>query len=121
MKLLEQARALSPDSEFIFPNQTTGKPLSYNTLLFVVQRRLGLATTVHGLRSSFKDWAAEVTNFPNEVSEMALSHKISSKVESAYRRGDLLEKRRQLMGAWTDYVCGNTGQVVAEEFGSGSG
>jgi integrase len=121
MKLLEQARALSPDSEFIFPNQTTGKPLSYNTLLFVVQRRLGLATTVHGLRSSFKDWASETTKFPNEVSEMALSHKISSKVESAYRRGDLLEKRRQLMGAWTDYVCGNTGWVVAEEFGSGSG
>ncbi len=121
MKVLEQARAPSPESEFIFPNQTTGKPLSYNTLLFVLQRRLGLATTVHGLRSSFKDWAAETTNFPNEVSEMALAHKIPSKVESAYRRGDLLEKRRQLMDAWADYVCGNTGWVVAEEFGSGSG
>ena len=119
MKLSEQARALSPESEFIFPNQTTGKPLSYNTLLFVLQRRLGLDTTVHGLRSSFKDWASETTNFPNEVSEMALSHKISSTVESAYRRGDLLEKRRHLMAAWSDYVCGPRGQVVAVEFGSG--
>jgi len=119
MNLLEQARALSPESEFIFPNQITGKPLSYNTLLFVLQRRLGLATTVHGLRSSFKDWASETTDFPNEVSEMALSHKIPSKVESAYRRGDLLEKRRRLMAAWSNYVCGARGQVVAVEFGSG--
>jgi integrase len=116
LDLLEQARALSPDSEFFFPNQITGKPLSYNTLLFVLQRRMGLSTTVHGLRSSFKDWASETTNFPNEVSEMALSHKIPSKVESAYRRGDLLEKRRPLMAAWGDYVCGARGQVVAVEF-----
>ena len=119
MNLLEQARALSLESEFIFPNQTTGKPLSYNTLLFVLQRRLGLATTVHGLRSSFKDWASETTNFPNEVSEMALSHKMPSKVESAYRRGDLLEKRRPLMAVWGDYVCGAGGQMIAVEFGSG--
>jgi len=118
MDLLDQARALSPESEFIFPNQITGKPLSYNTLLFVLQRRLGLTTTVHGLRSSFKDWASETTNFSNEVSEMALSHKIPSKVESAYRRGDLLEKRRHLMAAWGDYVYGAQAQVVAVEFGA---
>jgi len=119
MDLLERARSLSPDSEFIFPNQITGEPLSYNTLLFVLQRRLGLTATVHGLRSSFKDWASETTSFPNEVSEIALSHKIPSKVESAYRRGDLLEKRRPLMAAWGDYVWGAKGQVVSVEFGSG--
>ena len=119
MDLLDQARALSPESEFVFPNQITGKPLSYNTLLFVLQRRMRLRATVHGLRSSFKDWASETTNFPNEVSEMALSHKIPSRVEGAYRRGDLLEKRRHLMAAWSDYVCGPGGQVVAVEFGSG--
>ena len=119
MDLLDQARALSPESEFVFPNQITEKPLSYNTLLFVLQRRMRLSTTVHGLRSSFKDWASETTNFSNEVSEKALSHKIPSKVESAYRRGDLLEKRRHLMAAWSDYVCGARGQVVAVEFGSG--
>lgn len=119
LDLLERARALSPDSEFIFPNQNTGNPLSYNTLLFVLQRRLGLTATVHGFRSSFKDWASETTNFPNEVSEMALSHKITSSVEAAYRRGDLLEKRRELMAAWADYVCGAKGQVVSVEFRSG--
>ena len=119
MKLLEQARALSPDSQLIFPNHITGKPLSYNTLLFVLQRRLGLTATVHGLRSSFKDWASETTSVPNEVSEMALAHKIPNKVESAYRRGDLLEKRRPLMAAWGDYVCGAKGQVVSVEFRSG--
>ena len=119
MDLLERARALSPESEFVFPNQITGKPLSYNTLLFVLKRRMRLSATVHGLRSSFKDWTSETTNFPNEVSEMALSHKIPNKVESAYRRGDLLEKRRHLMAAWSDYVCGARGQVVAVEFGSG--
>ena len=75
----------------------------------------------HSATVHLGEFHGETTNFPNEVSEMALSHKISSKVESAYRRGDLLEKRRQLMDAWADYVCGNTGRVVAEEFGSGSG
>ena len=83
------------------------------------ERRLGLTATVHGFRSSFKDWASETTNFPNEVSEMALSHKITSSVEAAYRRGDLLEKRRELMAAWADYVCGAKGQVVSVEFRSG--
>ena len=119
MDLLDQARALSPESEFVFPNQITGKPLSYNTLLFVLQRRMRLSATVHGLRSSFKDWASETTSVPNEVSEMALAHKIPNKVESAYRRGDLLEKRRPLMAAWGDYVCGAKGQVVSVEFRSG--
>ena len=119
MDLLDQARALSPEPEFIFPDQITGKRLTANTLLDVLKKRLGLTATVHGLRSSFKDWASETTNFPNEVSEMALSHKIPSKVESAYRRGDLLEKRRPLMAAWSDYIYGARGQVVAVEFGSG--
>jgi integrase len=76
MDLLGQARALSPEPEFIFPDQITGKRLTTNTLLDVLKKRLGLTATVHGLRSSFKDWASETTNFPNEVSEMALSHKI---------------------------------------------
>ena len=61
------------------------------TLLHLLQKRVGSTATVHGFRSSFKDWASETTNFPNEVSEMALSHKINSSVEAAYRRGDLLE------------------------------
>jgi integrase len=56
--------------------------------------------TVHGFRSSFRDWAAERTDFPSEVVEMALAHAVTSKVEAAYRRGDLFEKRRELMSLW---------------------
>jgi integrase len=59
--------------------------------------------TAHGFRSTFRDWAAERTNFPREVVEMALAHTIESKVEAAYRRGDLFRKRRQLMEGWSRY------------------
>jgi integrase len=72
--------------------------------------------TVHGFRSTFRDWAAECTHFPNEVVEMALAHAIGDKVEAAYRRGDLFEKRRKLMDAWASYCDQATaaiGQVVA--------
>jgi integrase len=67
-------------------------------------RKMGHSFTVHGFRSSFRDWAAEQTNFPREVCEAALSHSNGDKVEAAYRRSDLFEKRRQLMEAWADYA-----------------
>jgi integrase len=69
----------------------------------------------HGFRSTFRDWAAETTAYPSEVVEMALAHAIESKVEAAYRRGDLFEKRRRLMDDWTDYSPAPTrvGEVVA--------
>jgi integrase len=60
--------------------------------------------TVHGFRSSFSDWAAESTHFPSQTVEMALAHTITNQVEAAYRRGDLIEKRRELMQAWGDYL-----------------
>jgi hypothetical protein len=60
--------------------------------------------TVHGFRSTFRDWAAERTNFPSEVVEMALVHTVGDKVEAAYRRGDLLDEQRRLMGAWAESV-----------------
>jgi integrase len=66
--------------------------------------RLTGQVTAHGFRSSFKDWAAEETEFANEVSEMALAHAVGNKVEAAYRRGALKGKRRELMQAWADYV-----------------
>jgi integrase len=69
-------------------------------------------TTVHGFRSTFRDWAAETTAFPNHVVEMALAHKINNKVEAAYRRGDLFTKRRLLMAAWAAY-CHRAPTVVA--------
>ena len=61
--------------------------------------------TVHGFRSSFRDWAAERTNFPAEIVEMALAHAITNKVEAAYRRGDLFERRRRIMTDWAKF-CG---------------
>jgi integrase len=73
--------------------------------------------TVHGMRSSFRDWAAETTSYPNFVVEMALAHVVGDKVEAAYRRGDLLDKRRRLMGDWARYCAApavkNGGKVIA--------
>ena len=79
-------------------------------------RRMGRPDiTVHGFRSTFRDWAAECTPFANEVCESALAHTIGNKAEAAYRRGDLLEKRRALMSAWSDYcdesAAGNVIQI----------
>jgi integrase len=79
-------------------------------------RRMGIEDfTVHGFRSTFRDWAAERTNYPNHVVEMALGHAVGDKVEAAYRRGDLFEKRRLLMDAWAEYCehGATAGEVVA--------
>jgi integrase len=65
--------------------------------------RMGVAVTVHGFRSAFRDWAAETTAYPNHVVEQALAHAIANGVEEAYRRGDLFEKRSRLMQDWSDY------------------
>jgi integrase len=93
--------------DFVFPGRKARKPLS-NMAMAMVLRRLGRGDlTVHGFRSTFRDWAAECTNFPREVAEMALAHTLSDKVEAAYRRGDLFEKRRQLMEAWAKH-CATT-------------
>lgn len=86
------------------PKSAPPYPLSENGMLNLLQKHMGQPYTVHGFRSSFRDWAAEETSFANEVVEMALAHAIENKVEAAYRRGDLLEKRRELMEAWTAYL-----------------
>jgi integrase len=90
-------------SDYVFPGGKAGKPLS-NMAMTEVLRRMGRNNiTIHGFRSTFRDWAAERTNFPNEVVEMALAHAVGDKVEAAYRRGDLFEKRRRLMDEWATY------------------
>jgi len=66
--------------------------------------RMGVDATTHGFRSSFRDWAAERTHFPREVCEMALAHTIPNAAEAAYRRGDLFEKRQNLMDAWAEFI-----------------
>lgn len=89
--------------DFVFPAPRGGQ-LSDMTLTAVL-RRMEVPVTVHGMRSTFRDWAAEHTEYPREVAEMALAHSISNAVEAAYRRGDLFDKRRNLMNDWTKY-CG---------------
>jgi integrase len=91
--------------EYVFPGARTGRPLS-NMALAMLLRRIGRGDlTVHGFRSTFSDWCAEQTNTPSEVREMALAHVVGDKVEAAYRRGDLFEKRRQLAEAWSRYCA----------------
>jgi integrase len=107
LQILELARAMSASHELIFPDSDTGKVMSENRFLNA-RDSLNYAKercTPHGFRSSFRDWAAEETNFPNEVLEMALAHAIPNKVEAAYRRGQLLAKRFELMEAWAAYAC----------------
>jgi integrase len=99
---------------FVFPGAHTGARPSENMLRSMVQR-IEPAVTMHGFRSTFRDWAAERTNFPSEVAEMALAHAVGDKVEAAYRRGDLLDKRRRLMEAWAEFCARastTTGEVV---------
>jgi integrase len=97
-------KALAPEQTDpvgpIFCSQSTGRPLGNMAMLAVLRRTGHGDLTSHGFRSSFRDWAAEETNFPTEVVEMVLAHTISNKVEAAYRRGDLFEKRRLLMNQW---------------------
>ena len=93
----------SRGSELVFPGGNPGRPLSEKALWKVLHRMKIESTTVHGLRSTFRDWAAERTNYPNHVVEMALAHTIGDKVEAAYRRGDLFDKRRRLMDEWTRF------------------
>lgn len=101
--------------EFVFPSShqpktgsNKGAPLSDMTLAAVL-RRMDVPAVPHGFRSTFRDWCAEQTDYPNEVAEMALAHTISNKVEAAYRRGDLFEKRRQLMHDWAWYASAHRG------------
>lgn len=101
VEMLEQARALG--SEYLFPGARGGK-LS-GMAMSMLMRRMKVDVTVHGFRSGFRDWAAEQTSFAHEVAEMALAHTIGNAVERAYRRGDLLEKRRRLMKEWAEYCA----------------
>ena len=88
----------------LFPGPT-GKPYS-GTSLYKMLRRLAIPSTAHGFRSSFRDWAAEKTDHPREVVEAALAHVVKDKVEAAYRRTDLFERRRRLMEEWAEYLAG---------------
>jgi integrase len=107
---------VSSSSGVVFPGLRTGQPLGPLAMRRVLAEMGRGDLTVHGFRSSFRDWAAERTNFPSEVVEMALAHAVGSKVEAAYRRGDLFDKRRQLMDAWAELlskVPADIGKVIS--------
>jgi integrase len=101
--------------DFVFPGQARNKPLSNMAMEMVLRRMKVDDATVHGFRSSFRDWAGNVSSFPREVVETALAHVIGDKAEQAYRRSDALEKRRRLMEAWAAYcepkLSGNIVQI----------
>jgi integrase len=101
------------DGDFAFPGRRRGRPLSPMALVMVL-RRMKVDATVHGFRSAFRDWVGERTPFPRELAEAALAHLVGDAVERAYRRGDALEKRRELMEAWARVVCTDTESTAAE-------
>jgi integrase len=107
MGILRQAQELSGDSPYIFPNLNTGKPYSDMALLSLL-RRNGHTATVHGFRSTFRTWAAEETNHPRAICELALAHGNPDKIEAAYQRSDLEAKRRAMMIGWATAAVGKS-------------
>jgi len=107
LAIVDRLHQENPESEFVFAGGKAGRPLSNMAMRVLLRRMKRDDLTVHGFRSTFRDWAAERTNFQNEVIEMALAHAVGDKVEAAYRRGDLFQKRERLMAAWAGY-CDST-------------
>ena len=89
----------------VFPGARANRLLSHMTMLNALQHMGRTDVTPHGFRSTFRDWAAERTNFPREVAEIALAHMVGDQVERAYQRGDLFQKRRQIMDAWAKFCA----------------
>ena len=105
MGVLERAYALSGNSEYVFPNPTSGKPFSDQAFTKVALREtLKVSHTMHGFRSTFRTWAAERTAYPKEVCEFALAHNTMSDVEASYARTTHVEQRRLLMQDWANYL-----------------
>ena len=108
IEILETAKSLDHDSVYLFSKN--GKNLS-NMAMLMMLRRIRTGLTVHGFRSSFRDWVSEETEHSPEVAEMALAHSIGNKVEKAYRRGKLLERRRSLMQDWESFCLAPIGSM----------
>ena len=110
LEIVAAARALGDGNPLVFPMRS-GRPISASTLLKTLQD-LRIEAVPHGFRSSFRDWAAEKSDHPREVIEAALTHVVQNKVEAAYARSDLFERRRLLMDDWAAYLDTADGQVV---------
>jgi integrase len=103
-RMVDIVRA-QPHGKFVFPGQDGSSKLSSAVMWHLLRGMRSNSETVHGFRSSFRDWAAEQTSYPSDVIEAALAHAIANKVEAAYRRSDLFEKRRRLMADWAEYCA----------------
>lgn len=105
LEILDTVEKLRGDGDWIFPGPRKGRPFSNMAMLALLKKRMDRPDiTVHGFRSSFRDWAGERTSFPREIAEAALAHVVGDEVERAYRRGDALEKRRMLMLGWEQFI-----------------
>jgi integrase len=102
LRLMQRWR--QEDQEFVFAGRTRHQQLSGMSLAMALRRAGGGSSTVHGFRSSFRDWAGDETTFAREVAEAALAHAVRDATEAAYRRATAIEKRRQLLEAWADYL-----------------
>ncbi|KIN77107.1 integrase [Sulfitobacter mediterraneus] len=103
LAIVEPLKAMG--SEYVFEGQNRNQPLSNMSMLMLLRRMNIEGATVHGFRSAFRDWASEVTNAPREIAEKSLAYTVGSDVERAYARSDLLEKRRELMCMWSQFVA----------------
>lgn len=113
LKILEHAKAHSNGGAFVFPGRRSSKPLSNMVFLMALRRMKRDDLTAHGFRSTFRDWAAERTNFPSAVCEAALAHVVKNKSEAAYNRTDLFDRRRELMASWSKFTAQKLGKVLA--------
>ena len=110
--ILERARTFSRGEEHVFPGRAAGRPLSNMAFLMALRRMRRADITVHGFRSTFRDWAAERTSFPRAVCEAALAYTVRDQTEAAYRRTDLFDRRRDLMNAWAEFVTSPSADVI---------
>jgi integrase len=111
MAILERLNKVRA-GELVFWGVSPDKPIANESLFKTIKRVGGAEASTHGLRSSFRDWAGDETEFPREVAEAALAHAVGDQSEQAYRRGDAFKKRRALMQAWSDYLLSEVEKVV---------
>lgn len=104
VEVLAALRTLAGDSNFMFPGNKPNRAIS-NMKFQMALKRLGRQETVHGFRSAFRTWVDDETDFSSDVAELALAHTIKNKIEKAYRRGNMLEKRREMMQEWSSYIA----------------
>ncbi len=109
LEILDQVRPITSAGPFVFEGRRPKRPMSDMTMLTLLKRH-GIDATVHGMRSTFRDWCSEQTSFPHAAVEKCIAHTIKDKAEAAYARSDLLDRRREIMDAWEKYV--GSGEIV---------